>query len=69
VSAFPAAVVTGRKVLVEVWTEGDTHYGAEKQALLTAVQTHGFDCMVEVSVGSEDLYQGDTTTSTLAQQI
>jgi exo-beta-1,3-glucanase (GH17 family) len=33
------------------------------------VETHGFDCRVAVSVGSEDLYQGDTTTSTLAQQI
>ncbi|KAN0117884.1 glycoside hydrolase [Hyaloscypha variabilis] len=69
VSAFPAAVLTGRKILVGVWTEDNTHYGAEKQALLTAVETHGFDCRVAVSVGSEDLYQGDTTTSTLAQQI
>jgi exo-beta-1,3-glucanase (GH17 family) len=30
---------------------------------------HGFDWIVAVSVGSEDLYKSDTTASTLAQQI
>ncbi|PMD48056.1 glycoside hydrolase family 17 protein [Hyaloscypha variabilis F] len=33
------------------------------------VGKHGFDWMVVVSVGSEDLYRGDTAASTLAQQI
>jgi glucan endo-1,3-beta-D-glucosidase len=69
VNAVPAAIAAGEQILVRVWTEDDTHYGAEKQALLTAVNTRGFDWIVAVSVGSEDLYRGDTTTSTLAQQI
>ncbi|KAE9377383.1 glycoside hydrolase family 17 protein [Stipitochalara longipes BDJ] len=69
VHAVPAAIATGGQILVGVWTEDDTHYEAEKQALLTAVETYGFDWMVAVSVGSEDLYRGDTTASTLARQI
>ena len=69
VNAVPAAIATGGQILVGVWTEDDKHYEAEKQALLTAVQTYGFDWMVAVSVGSEDLYRGDSTASTLAQQI
>ncbi|KAM0141484.1 hypothetical protein ACHAP3_002349 [Botrytis cinerea] len=65
----PAAIATGGKVLLGVWTEDAVHYDAEKQALLHAVQTYGFNWVVAVSVGSEDLYRGDTTASTLAQQI
>ena len=68
-NAVPAAIATGGQILVGVWTEDSAHYEAEKQALLSAVQTHGFDWIVAVSVGSEDLYRGDTTASTLAQQI
>ena len=68
-NAVPAAIATGGQILVGVWAEDSTHYDAEKQALLTAVQTYGFDWIVAVSVGSEDLYRGDTTASTLAQQI
>lgn len=68
-NAVPAAIATGGQILVGVWTEDAAHYDAEKQALLSAVQTHGFDWIVAVSVGSEDLYRGDTTASALAQQI
>ena len=69
VNAIPAAIATGGQILVGVWAEDAAHYDAEKQALLKAVQTYGFDWVVAVSVGSEDLYRGDTTASTLAQQI
>ncbi|KAL3424698.1 glucan 1,3-beta-glucosidase [Phlyctema vagabunda] len=68
-NAVPAAKNTGTTLLVGVWTEDAAHYDAEKQALLSAVQTHGFDWIVSVSVGSEDLYRGDTDANTLAQQI
>jgi len=68
-NAVPAAVKTGTKLLVGVWAEDDTHFEAEKQALLEAIQQHGHDWIVAVSVGSEDLYRGDTTASKLATQI
>ncbi|TVY20102.1 putative glucan endo-1,3-beta-glucosidase eglC [Lachnellula arida] len=68
-NAVPAAVATGGQILVGVWTEDADHYNAEKQALLSAVQQYGFGWVVAVSVGSEDLYRGDTTASTLASQI
>ncbi|TVY28705.1 putative glucan endo-1,3-beta-glucosidase [Lachnellula hyalina] len=68
-NAVPAAVATGGQILVGVWTEDSDHFNAEKQALLSAVQQYGFGWVVAVSVGSEDLYRGDTTASTLASQI
>ncbi|CAD6440511.1 43ce7f78-4032-400a-9d36-0e11afd065fa [Sclerotinia trifoliorum] len=68
-NVVPAAIATGGKVLVGVWTEDAGHYDAEKQALLAATRTYGFDWMVAVSVGSEDLYRGDTDAFTLSQQI
>jgi len=68
-NAVPAAINTGTTLLVGIWTEDDTHYEAEKQALLEAVQEYGSDWIIAVSVGSEDLYRGDTTPSTLASQI
>lgn len=67
--AVPAAIAQGGTILAGVWTEDATHFNAEKQALLSAVQTHGFGWLVAVSVGSEDLYRGDTSAATLAQQI
>ncbi len=69
INAVPAALATGGQILVGVWAEDAAHYDAEKQALLSAVQTYGFDWIVAVGVGSEDLYRGDTSASTLAQQI
>jgi len=68
-NAVPAAVATGGQILVGVWTEDAEHYAAEKAALLSAVQTYGFDWVLAVSVGSEDLYRGDTDANTLAQQV
>ncbi|KUJ06507.1 glycoside hydrolase family 17 protein [Mollisia scopiformis] len=68
-NAVPAALATGGQILVGIWTEDDDHYAAEKQALLSVVQTYGFDWMVAVSVGSEDLYRGDAPAWRIAQQI
>ena len=68
-NAVPAALATGTTLLVGVWTEDSTHYAAEKQALLQAVQQYGSSWIISVSVGSEDLYRGDTDASTLASQI
>lgn len=68
-NAVPAAISTGTKILVGVWTEDDTHYQAEKDALEAAIKAHGSDWILAVTVGSEDLYRGDTTASKLASQI
>ncbi|KAL9531892.1 putative glucan endo-1,3-beta-glucosidase [Sphaerulina musiva] len=68
-AAVPAAVTTHTKILVGIWTEDSAHYSAEKAALESAIQAHGRDWILAISVGSEDLYRGDTTASTLAQQI
>jgi len=68
-NAVPAALNTGVGILVGVWTEDQAHYDAEKAALLSAIQTYGSDWIIAISVGSEDLYRGDTSASTLAQQI
>lgn len=68
-NAVPAALNTGTQILVGVWTEDSAHYTAEKNALESAINTHGKDWILAISVGSEDLYRGDTTASTLAQQI
>ncbi|KAI9821136.1 MAG: hypothetical protein M1827_003870 [Pycnora praestabilis] len=68
-NAVPAAIATNTQLLVGVWTEDDTHYAAEKAALQSVVQQYGSDWIVSVSVGSEDLYRGDTSAATLAGQI
>ncbi|KAL8818652.1 MAG: hypothetical protein Q9223_002766 [Gallowayella weberi] len=68
-SAVPAAVSSGTTLLVGVWTENNAHYEAEKAALVKAIQQHGTDWIIAVSVGSEDLYRGDTDAATLARQI
>lgn len=62
-------MTTNTKILVGIWTEDSAHYSAEKAALESAIQAHGIDWILAISVGSEDLYRGDTTASTLAQQI
>lgn len=68
-SAVPAAIKTGTKLLVGVWTQDDAHFDAEKQALLQAVQQYGKDWILAVSVGSEDLYRAETTADVLASKI
>jgi exo-beta-1,3-glucanase (GH17 family) len=68
-NAVPAALATGIQILVGVWTEDDTHYNNEKQALLNAILQHGSSWIIAVSVGSEDLYRGNTSPATLASQI
>lgn len=68
-NAVPAAINTGTKILVGVWTEDADHYTAEKNALEAAINAHGSDWILAVTVGSEDLYRGDTDATTLANQI
>jgi exo-beta-1,3-glucanase (GH17 family) len=68
-NAVPAALATGTKLLVGVWTEDGNHFAAEKAALQAAIQQHGHEWIVAVSVGSEDLYRKETSASTLAGQI
>lgn len=67
--AVPAALSTGTQILVGLWTEDAAHFAAEKVALQNAINAHGSDWMIAISVGSEDLYRGDTTASVLAGQI
>nr|POF22138.1 putative glucan endo-1,3-beta-glucosidase eglc [Quercus suber] len=67
--AVPAAINTGTNILVGVWTEDANHYNAEKEALKSAIAAHGTKWILAISVGSEDLYRGDTSASALAQQI
>ena len=67
--AVPAALQTGTKILVGVWTEDAGHYTAEKNALEAAIRAHGTQWILAVSVGSEDLYRKDTNAATLANQI
>jgi len=68
-NAVPAALATNTKILVGVWNEDLTHFNAEKQALLTAIQQHGHGWIAAVSVGSEDLYRGNTDAATLSKHI
>jgi len=68
-NAVPAAQRTGTKLLVGVWTEDDAHFGAEKAALRAAIQQHGKGWIHSISVGSEDLYRGDTSADVLAGKI
>lgn len=68
-NAVPAAIATGTKILAGVWTEDDAHYAAEKLALEAAINAHGSDWLIAVSVGSEDLYRGDMDAGTLARKI
>lgn len=67
--AVPAAIASGFTLLLGVWAEDGSHYEAEKQALVHAVQQYGTGWIIAVSVGSEDLYRGDTDAATLAHQI
>ncbi|KAK5146892.1 putative glucan endo-1,3-beta-glucosidase eglC [Cryomyces antarcticus] len=68
-NAVPAALDTGIQLLVGVWIEDAAHFAAEKAALQAAINAHGHDWIIAISVGSEDLYRKDTSADTLAQQI
>lgn len=67
--AVPAAKDAGVQLLVGIWTEDDAHYSAEKAALEAAITKYGVDWISAVSVGSEDLYRGDTNAGRLAEQV
>lgn len=66
-NAVPAALATNTKLLVGI--DPELNYEAEKGALLAAVRKHGFDWVVAVSVGSEDVYRGQTNASALVEKI
>ncbi|PNS18041.1 hypothetical protein CAC42_4000 [Sphaceloma murrayae] len=68
-NAVPAALSTNTKILVGVWTQDDNHFNAEKQALLSAIQTYGNSWILAVSVGSEDLYRKEADPNVMAQKI
>ncbi len=55
VNAIPPAIRTGTKLLAGVWTEDDTHYQTEKQALQDAIQSYGCDWILSVSVGVSEV--------------
>ena len=67
-NAVPAAISYGKKLLVGIDVSGDSNYEYEKGALLNAINKYGWDWIVAVSVGSEDLYRGDSNVSTLVSQ-
>ncbi|KAF2218208.1 putative glucan endo-1,3-beta-glucosidase eglC [Elsinoe ampelina] len=56
-NAVPAALATQTYILAGVWATDAGHFDAEKQALLAAIQQHGYGWLIGVSVGSEDLYR------------
>ncbi|KAF3911049.1 hypothetical protein AA313_de0203634 [Arthrobotrys entomopaga] len=68
-NAVPAAQAVGFKLLVGVWATDSNHFGAEKAALLSAIQRFGTAWIAGVSVGSEDLYRKDISAQNLANQI
>ena len=68
-NAVPAAIKTQVGILVGIWTEDAGHYAAEKTALQSALNTYGSSWIAGVSVGSEDLYRGDTSVAALALQV
>ena len=68
-NAVPAAIATGTKILVGVWTEDNAHFGAEKAALQAAIKAHGCGWIAAISTGSEDLYRKNTDANTLAGKI
>lgn len=65
-NALPSAISTDTKLLAGVSL---ANFDNEKGALLAAVKKYGFDWMVGVSVGSEDLYRGTVSPATLAEMI
>lgn len=68
-NAVPAAIATGTTIFVGVWAKNEAHFNAEKQALLAAVQKHGHDWILGVSVGSEDIYRQDLKVEALVAQV
>ena len=69
INAVPAAFNSQIKILVGVWAENATHYQSETNALTDAITQYGADWIYAISVGSEDLYRGDSNAATLANQV
>ena len=70
-NAVPAALNTGVKLLIGVWTQDDNHFNAEKQAVLDALARwpNWQDWLLAASVGSEDLYRKEVPAWQIAQKI
>jgi exo-beta-1,3-glucanase (GH17 family) len=70
-NAVPAALNTGMKLLVGIWTQNDEHFAQEKGALLEAISRwpNWLDWMIGVSVGSEDLYREEAPAWQIAHKI
>lgn len=70
-NAVPAALNTGMKLLIGVWTQDEAHFSAEKQAVMDAIGAHPNwqDWLLAASVGSEDLYRKEAPPATIAQKI
>jgi glucan endo-1,3-beta-D-glucosidase len=70
-NAVPAALASGVKLLVGVWTQNDEHFAVEKQALLDALVRFPDwrEWMLAVSVGSEDLYRGEAEAWQIAMKV
>ncbi|KUJ13846.1 glycoside hydrolase family 17 protein [Mollisia scopiformis] len=67
-NAIPAAIASDTFLLVGILSASST-YDNEKGALLQAIKAHGWDWLLAVSVGSEDLYRGTISAASLAHQI
>jgi exo-beta-1,3-glucanase (GH17 family) len=70
-NAVPAALATGVKILAGIWTENDTHYAAEKAAMLSALQRwpNWQAWLIAVSTGSEDIYRNEAPSSQITKKV
>ncbi|SMQ48864.1 unnamed protein product [Zymoseptoria tritici ST99CH_1A5] len=68
-NAVPAALNTGTKLLVGLWTQNEDHFTAEKHALESNIKAHGSDWILACAAGSEDIYRGGLDINRLAEQI
>lgn len=67
-NAVPEAVSAGKKILVGL-DDDDENFSNEKGALLDAIADHGWDWIVAISVGTESLYRGDISATSLTSKI
>lgn len=67
-NAVPEAIATGTHILVGI-DDSDSDFEDEKGALLSAIETYGFDWIVGISIGSESLYRGGISASSLTDKI
>lgn len=66
-NAVPAALNTNTKLLVGI--DPELNYAQEKGALLDAVNKHGWSWIAAISVGSEDIYRGQTDAVSITSKV